>query len=92
MACYALYLATSDGQLRAMLHNFITRWQKIQPSTDGHVLKERGVSPGPRYRQILSALRAAWLDGQVHSQTEEIALLEKLLRSDEIMPTEASPL
>jgi tRNA nucleotidyltransferase (CCA-adding enzyme) len=92
LACYALYLATSDIQLRTVLLNFVTRWRKILPSTDGHVLKKRGVSPGPHYRQILSALRAAWLDGQVHSQEEEYALLEELLHSGEIVHSEASSL
>jgi len=54
LACYALYLATTDPQLRNILQNFVTRWQKIQPSIDGHTLKKLGVSPGPNYRQILA--------------------------------------
>jgi tRNA nucleotidyltransferase (CCA-adding enzyme) len=92
LACYALYLATSDAQLRSVLLNFVTRWQKLQPATDGHALKKLGVSPGPRYRQILSALRNAWLDGQIHSQEEENALLEQLLHSAEMIHPEVSSL
>jgi tRNA nucleotidyltransferase (CCA-adding enzyme) len=92
LACYALYLATSDAPLRNILLNFATRWRKIQPSTDGHALKKRGVSPGPHYRQILSALRDAWLDDQVHTQEEEHALLEELLRNNENVHSKVSSL
>ena len=92
LACYALYLATSDVKLRNIIQSFVARWQKMQPFTDGHLLKKRGVSPGPHYRQILNALRGAWLDDQVHSQEEEFALLDELLRSKEIVHTEASTL
>jgi len=92
LACYALYLATSDAQLRNILLNFVTRWRKIQPSIDGHALKKRGVLPGPHYRQILSALRDAWLDGKVHSQEEEHTLLEELLRNSENVHLKVSSL
>ena len=82
LARYALYLATSDAQLRSILQNYVTRWQNIQPVTDGHALRKRGLSPGPRYRQVLDALRLAWLDGEVQTVEEEQALLEKLLQVD----------
>jgi tRNA nucleotidyltransferase (CCA-adding enzyme) len=82
LARYALYLATSDAQLRAVLQNFVTHWQHIQPVTDGHALRKSGLTPGPRYRQVLSALRTAWLDGEVQTPEEEQALLEKLLQDD----------
>jgi tRNA nucleotidyltransferase (CCA-adding enzyme) len=90
LACYALYIATSDVQLRSVLLKFATNWRKIQSSTDGHVLKELGVSPGPHYRQILSALRNAWLDGEIHTQEEEYALLEELLLSYKVLDSKAS--
>jgi tRNA nucleotidyltransferase (CCA-adding enzyme) len=92
LACYALYLATSDAQLRNILLNYVTSWRKIQPSIDGHALKKLGVSPGPHYRQILSTLRDAWLDGRVHSQEEEQTLLENLLRSSEMFHSKVSSL
>ncbi len=40
LARYALYLATSDVQLRAVLQNYVTHWQHIQPRTDGHALQK----------------------------------------------------
>jgi tRNA nucleotidyltransferase (CCA-adding enzyme) len=96
LAWYALYLATSDAQLRGVLQNFVTHWQHIQPVTDGHALRKRGLSPGPRYRQVLSALRTAWLDGEVQTPEAEQALLDDLLQDDltaktgQNVPTEAS--
>jgi tRNA nucleotidyltransferase (CCA-adding enzyme) len=92
LARYALYLATSDAQLRAVLLNFVTRWQKVQPVTDGHALRKRGLSPGPLYRRVLSALRDAWLDGRVQNAEEEQALLEELLQADaKVQAGEQSP-
>jgi tRNA nucleotidyltransferase (CCA-adding enzyme) len=90
LARYALYQATSDAQLRDILRNFVTRWQKIQPLTDGHALRKRGLSPGPRYRRILSALRDAWLDGQILTPDQEQAMLEQLLQTDETVPSDGS--
>jgi hypothetical protein len=42
-------------------------------------LKRLGLSPGPKYKDILRQLRYAWLDGEIISEKEEIDLLERLL-------------
>ena len=76
---YAVYLATSDPQLKGMLEKYAVQWRKIRPYTTGHHLLERGLPPGPTYRTILKAIRDAWLDGQVTSQEGEKRLLEQLL-------------
>ncbi len=80
LASYALYLATSNMHLRAMLEDYATRWQRTIPFTDGFALKELEIPPGPVYRRILGDLRAAWLDGAVKTSTEEQALLRQLLQ------------
>jgi tRNA nucleotidyltransferase (CCA-adding enzyme) len=85
LARYALYLATPDEHLRSVLFTFAARWQKVRPVTDGHALKALGLAPGPRYRQILGALRTAWLDGLVHTPEEERALLDRLLAEGEAL-------
>lgn len=54
-------------------------WRWVRPMTTGDVLRERGLRPGPEYSRLLGRLRAAWLDGEVHSPDEERALLETLL-------------
>jgi tRNA nucleotidyltransferase (CCA-adding enzyme) len=60
--------------------NYITLWQHTHPTLDGHVLKNRGLPPGPVYREILGALRDAWLDGKITSQNQEKELLDQLLK------------
>jgi hypothetical protein len=54
-------------------------WRQIFPKTDGHILQQLGIPPGPIYRQILQTLRSAWLDGTIGSPEEEESLLEELL-------------
>lgn len=79
LTVYAVSLA-ADESARAALLSYLARWRHIQPKTTGETLKARGVPPGPSYKRILTRLRAAWLDGEVKSEAQEIALLEVLLR------------
>jgi len=80
LAIYCLYLKSSDAAVRARLRDFATRWRWIKPITDGAQLKELGVPIGPQIGNILDALKAAWIDGQVRSAAQEAALLQKLLK------------
>ena len=76
---YALYLSTSDDELKVVLRKYAEDWRKIEPGIDGNDLKARGLPPGPVYRHILNALRNAWLDGEINTPEEESAFLEKIL-------------
>jgi tRNA nucleotidyltransferase (CCA-adding enzyme) len=76
---YALFLATSDEDLKVVLRKYAEVWRHIEPGVDGNDLKARGLPPGPVYRSILNALRNAWLDGEIKSPEEESAFLEKLM-------------
>jgi hypothetical protein len=58
----------------------LEHWQHIRPFTTGEDLKGRGLAAGPRFKEILSRLRGAWLDGEVASREEENTLLENLVR------------
>lgn len=80
LALFAVYLAADDERARQVIFNYVTRWQHISPTVDGHILKARGLPPGPIYREILGALREAWLDGKIHSPEEEKEFLDQLLR------------
>jgi tRNA nucleotidyltransferase (CCA-adding enzyme) len=80
LALYAGYLASDDDNLKQVVMNYITLWQHTHPTLDGHVLKNRGLPPGPVYREILGALRDAWLDGKITSQNQEKELLDQLLK------------
>ncbi len=75
IAVYAVWLATSEQPLCDYLEN----WQNVKPITSGDDLKKYGLVPGPKYKEILSRLRAAWLDGDVKTEEEEIKLRDHLV-------------
>jgi tRNA nucleotidyltransferase (CCA-adding enzyme) len=75
LAVYAVYLQTRERALR----EYLVHWQNIKPKTTGDDLKARGLEPGPKFAEILRQLRAAWLDGEVRDENEEMKLLDSLL-------------
>jgi tRNA nucleotidyltransferase (CCA-adding enzyme) len=83
LALYAVFLAAENDGQRLVLQKYITGWRKISTSITGRDLKAHGLPPGPHYKSILLALRAAWLDGRVSNETEEKAYLQELLRQAE---------
>ncbi len=84
LALYAASLCPIDETLRNQIELYLSKWRNIQPTVGGDELKERGLLPSPRYKEILSQLRAAWIDGEVKNEKEELALLEKLLKEQDI--------
>ena len=81
IACYLALDAGSDAQ--RYMEEYLTRWRTFHPETTGNDLRARGLPPGPRYREILRGLRAAWFDGEVQNQDDEIKLLEQLLTDED---------
>ncbi|MQC26774.1 MAG: CCA tRNA nucleotidyltransferase [Chloroflexi bacterium] len=79
LARYALFAGSGDQQVRKLLKRYEAEWRQVQPTVDGHELKRLGLTPGPRYSEILGRLRAAWLDGEVESAAQETDLLRELL-------------
>jgi len=79
LACYALYLATDDPELREVLLQYVQHWRKVEPSINGHDLRAAGIPPGPVYRVLLGKLRDARLDGKITTAAEEKAYLEELI-------------
>jgi tRNA nucleotidyltransferase (CCA-adding enzyme) len=75
LSVYALWVVTSEEHL----HEYLETWQKIKPFTSGDDLKDIGLEPGPKYKEILSRLRAAWLDEEVNTEKEEINLRNRLI-------------
>jgi len=80
LAIYAFYRATDDEDIRAILLKYTCEWKGIAPETTGHDLRARGLPPGPKYTQILTALRVAWLDGKITTSGEENQYLEQLIQ------------
>ncbi len=74
LSIYAVWLASGEPALLS----YAETWRNLHPRTNGHTLRRLGIAPGPGYQHILSALRAAWLDGEIASEAEEDALLSEL--------------
>lgn len=72
--------AVQDQEIKNILTDYLSKWWHVKPKMTGHDLKRRGIEPGPRYAEILRRLRAAWLDGEVKTEEEEIGLLKQLLK------------
>jgi tRNA nucleotidyltransferase (CCA-adding enzyme) len=66
------------GRERQMLEQYLHSWRHLRARATGRDLEARGLTPGPRFRSILEALRAAWIDGAVRDAHGESLLLERL--------------
>jgi tRNA nucleotidyltransferase (CCA-adding enzyme) len=55
----------------------------IQPVVDGTYLKSLGLRPSPLFSKLLHAVRDARLDGAIHTEEEEKALITHLLQKEE---------
>ncbi len=76
-----VWLATDDSAVRQQLTRFETELRHVSPLIDGSYLKRAfHLSPGPIFKTILDTLRAARLDGQVETLTDEHALVEQMVR------------
>ncbi len=75
LSIYAVYLVSGN---KALL-DYLVLWRHVKPHTTGDDIKARGFQPGPRIGEILTQLRAAWLDGQIHTAQEEKEWLNKII-------------
>jgi len=78
VALFIIHLLEPGKAVENILHRYITRWRDTWPAIDGNALRQMGLPPGPQYKEILSALRDAWLDGKVSSIEEENRMLQEL--------------
>jgi tRNA nucleotidyltransferase (CCA-adding enzyme) len=78
----AVLLATLvSGSRRKAVAEYITASWRIVPALRGEDLRRLGFRPGPIYRTILTALRAAKLNGQLHTRQDEIAFVRRRFAS-----------
>lgn len=75
MVVYVIWLITHEPALK----EYLVKWRHVKAKITGDDLIARGLPPGPRYKEILANLRAAWLDGEVRDEKEEKELLILLL-------------
>jgi tRNA nucleotidyltransferase (CCA-adding enzyme) len=79
LAILAACLMSDDSTFSKKLTVYVHKLRHIHPGLDGQDLTRMGLKPSPRFKLILSALRAAWLDGSVKNSAEEKQLLKELL-------------
>ena len=58
-------------RVKQKIHQYISQMMYIKPSITGEYLKNLGLKPGPRFREILNELLYAILDGKVKNIDEE---------------------
>jgi tRNA nucleotidyltransferase (CCA-adding enzyme) len=76
----ALFLLTEPAPAVAeRLRRYTTEWQPCHAHLTGSDLQALGIPPGPVYRQILTGLRAARLDGLLHTPEDERAWVAAFL-------------
>ena len=51
------------------------------PLITGYDLIAMGLTPGPRFREILDAVQTSQLEGETRTKADALALVEKLLQS-----------
>ncbi|HWQ14464.1 MAG TPA: CBS domain-containing protein [Roseiflexaceae bacterium] len=56
---------------------YLEQLRGVKLAVDGRFLKELGLRPGPRFGELLAELRAAVLDGAVHTPEEQRAWLRR---------------
>lgn len=72
-----------EPALTPLLTRYLTEWRHVRPLLDGHALKALGLPSGPIYSKILTELRTARLDGQLHSRAEEEARAREMAQANE---------
>ena len=79
VAVFGTYPSCDDQACQKIIREYVIKWRKVHPTISGHDLKKKGLTPGPKYRQILGQVRNAWLDGQITSREQEEVLVDSLL-------------
>jgi tRNA nucleotidyltransferase (CCA-adding enzyme) len=80
MALLTAWLSIRQESVQNSIRRYWVEWQHVQPATNGHSLREMGLTPGPCFSMILKRLKDAYLDNEIHNEAEEKQLLEKLIR------------
>ncbi|UCD86809.1 MAG: CBS domain-containing protein, partial [Desulfobacterales bacterium] len=73
---YIMASKTRDSTKQA-ISNYITQLRSMKTLLDGRYLKEKGVRPGPVYREILESLLDARLNGEVTTLLDEVEFVQK---------------
>jgi len=72
-----LIAVQSQHSIRRQIWQYLTIWANVQPPLNGNDLKALGYKPGPQFKEILSELLTAKLDGVVSDRASALAFLAK---------------
>ncbi len=75
----ALYNCEQE-EARTVLCDYLNSYRFVLPTFTGNDILERGIRPGPVFKDILGQLRSAWLDGQIANTLQEKELFEILVQ------------
>jgi tRNA nucleotidyltransferase (CCA-adding enzyme) len=79
LALELLAVMSEDEALRGALRLYLDDLSQRLLEVTGDLLRQKGLPPGPAYRGILDAIRAAMLDGRAPDRQSQLALLEEEL-------------
>jgi tRNA nucleotidyltransferase (CCA-adding enzyme) len=81
-------MAKSKGEsAKRQISAFLTAYQHVKPVLTGADLKAMRLKPGPQYKKILDLLLHARLNGEVKTEQEERALVERVVAPPRIPPS-----
>lgn len=63
--------------IKKAITDYLTHLRDLKPHTTGKDLAAMGYKPGPRFREILSMLRFAQMDGLAQTKEDELHLIEE---------------
>ena len=72
--------ATRKKGVKRAISQYFTQLRFVKISVTGKDLKQKGLVPGPIYREILDAVLDAKLNGQLKSREEELAFVDDYIR------------
>jgi tRNA nucleotidyltransferase (CCA-adding enzyme) len=76
---FVCWLALEEGLARDRLELFQRELRSVAALLDGNQLREMGLAPGPRYAEVLGALRDARLDCRVKTLEDERRMARRLV-------------
>lgn len=77
-----LVAALVKGSTRQAVSRYLTTSWRIVPLLKGEDLRQLGLQPGPIYRKTFAALRAARLDGRLHTKADEVSFVRQRFASE----------
>ncbi len=75
-------IASNDPLFQERIRFYQRELRPRQIHITGEDLRRWGVKPGPIYRRVFQQVRAALLDGRIHTPEEERALARRILRKE----------